>query len=860
MLVEREPELATLHEMVADALRGHARLVFVGGEAGVGKTALVTQLCAASPNGVVVRRGAAENFPTAEALGAFVDAFPELEDLLGAGGAQDRARLFRRVRAELSGSPTVLVLEDIHWADESTCELLRFIGRRLDGLCALVLATFRDDEVSAHHPVSALLGELAGAPDVVRMTVRALTPSAVTQLVSAAGSRLDPTDLYRRTGGNPFFVTEIVAAGTEEIPRTVRDAVIARASRLSPAAWEVLCAAAILRRRANARLIAAVAEQAPSAVDECIQHGVLVEDGDGVAFRHELARLTVEQALLPGARQSLHERALRALLVHAPHDARALAHHAAECGDDEHVLEYAPRAAEHAAGLGAHREAAAHYRSALRVKTVPRDVRGQLFEQLSYECYLTDELVEAVAARRRALELFELAGDAEKVGASERWLSRLSWFVGLAEDSHRYARRAVATLAPLGDGHELAMAYSNMAQLSMLAQDMPAALEWGERALELARRLDDLDVEIHALNNTGMAHLLGDSVAEGLTRITRSLDLALATNAHEHAARAYTNLGSAAAASRRTSDADNYLRAGIAYCDEYDLRSWGHYMNAQLGMSLAEQGRYDEALHVCSVVLDHPRVAAISRIPASVVISQVGARLDRPEPALLDTAEELALATGESQRLVPVAVARAEAAWLAGDPAGVVAGVDLGWDTAVNHPDRWQLGELAWWLSAVGVTRELPIPVGAPFALMLAGKWHEAAELWEHLSCPLWTALCLARCPELDAARRALQLVDGLRARAVRDPLLRDRQRLGLPAPRTPRTTSRSNAALLTVREVEVLRLVADGLSNREVAQRLFISVKTVGHHMSSALRKLDQPTRGRAVAEAHRMGILTRT
>ena len=205
--------------------------------------------------------------------------------------------------------------------------------------------------------------------------------------------------------------------------------------------------------------------------------------------------------------------------------------------------------------------------------------------------------------------------------------------MGLTDDSMRYARRAVASLEPLGRGHELAMAYSNLAQLGMLAHDVDAALEWGERALELARELGDRDVEIHALNNTGTALALDDDSVEGRHRLTRSLDMALADEAHEHAARAYTNLGSVAVANRRFADADQHLRAGIAYCDEYDLDSWSHYMSARLAASLAEQGRYDEAADLCASVLAHPRLAAISKIPALVVLGQISARRASADPS-----------------------------------------------------------------------------------------------------------------------------------------------------------------------------------------------------------------------------------
>ena len=860
MLIGRDREMTALLSLAEDAARGNGRLVFLEGEAGAGKTALATAFCAALPEQVIVRRGTADHLSTPAALGPLIDAFPVLAELVRSAAPIDRSRLFRQVRAIVSESASVLLLEDLHWADEATCDLLRFLARRLEGLPLLVLATFRDDEVTAHHPLSLVIGDVGSAPRITRITLRGLSQAGVAELVAATGSSVDPVGLFARTDGNPFFVTEIIAGEADAVPRTIRDAVLARASRLSPAARQALSAAAVLGRRAPVRLVAAVAEQPTSAIDECITRGVLVDGGGGVVFRHELARLAVEQALGPGARADLHARALHELLVHDPTDARSLAHHASECGDEGLVIEYATRAGEGAARLGAHREAAAHYRRALRVPNAPDEVRAALFESLSYECYLTDELAEAVAARRRSLELHELAGDTAAVGAAQRWLSRLSWFMGLADDSERYGRAAVAALQPLGGGHELAMAYSNLAQLRMLAHDVVEALDWGDRALALARELDDRDVEIHALNNTGTALLRGEDPAEGRRRLTRSLDLALADNAHEHAARAYTNLGFAAVEDRRWTDADHYLQAGIAYCNEHDLDSWSNYMSATLAVSLAERGRYDDALEITSDLLAHSRLAAITRIPASVVAAQIGARRGVADHDLLAQARDLAVATAEVQRLIPVAAARAEATWLTGDIAAIVAEVDLAWAAAVAHPDPWALGELTWWLKLANVERTAPIALAPPFDLMVRERWVDAASVWQDLDCRPWAALCLGLGSDLDGVRKALTTFDDLRTPGVRDAVLRYRREHGLASPRNPRTSSRNNPAQLTFRELEVLRLVSEGLSNLEVAHQLFISEKTVGHHMSAVLRKLDQPTRARAVAHAIRTRIVSQT
>jgi tetratricopeptide (TPR) repeat protein len=226
---------------------------------------------------------------------------------------------------------------------------------------------------------------------------------------------------------------------------------------------------------------------------------------------------------------------------------RRLAHHAAGSGDRAAVARYAPLAADRAARLGAHREAADQLRLALRFHEMPDDRQATLLEQLSYECYLTDQVAQAKDSLLEALAIHERHQDSLRVGTAQRWLSRLSWFLGQNPDSERYAAAAVTKLEPLGPSRELAMAYSNVAQLRMLANNVSEAVRWGRQAIELARELEDRETEMHALNNVGTALYLAGDVAEGRARLAQSLDLALADDAHEHAARAYTNLGISAA-------------------------------------------------------------------------------------------------------------------------------------------------------------------------------------------------------------------------------------------------------------------------------------------------------------------------
>jgi hypothetical protein len=480
VLIEREDFLASLEGLLGEALAGSGRLVFLGGEAGVGKTTLAAALAGAAA-GQIVRRGCCDNVTTAEALGPFVDALPELARVLDQQGGVSKLRLFQHVRGVLMDAAMLLLLEDVHWADEATLDVLRFVGRRLGGTRLMILATFRPEEIGRDHPLTVVLGDLATLPGVIRMQLPGLTVAGVRQLLDQAGSALDAAEVYQRTGGNPFYVTEVLAAGSEQVPVTVRDAVLVRVSRLSRAGRDVVAAAAVLGWRAETDLLVEVSGQPLAAVDECLEYGVLIADADMVGFRHELARLAVEGSLPEAQRAGVHARALAELTARGSGDDRRLAHHAGGCGDRAAVLRHAPLAAARAARLGAHREAADQLQLVLRYHDRPDRRRAVLLEQLSYECYLTDQLGRARACRLEALEIHEREDDALSVGRSQRWLSRLSWFLGQNADSERYAAAAVAALESLPPGRELAMAYSNMAQLRMLAGDSTQAVRWARR-------------------------------------------------------------------------------------------------------------------------------------------------------------------------------------------------------------------------------------------------------------------------------------------------------------------------------------------------------------------------------------------
>lgn len=857
-LVERDDLLAALTRLAADAGGHRGKLVLLSGEAGVGKTALVEALLDALPTALTRRRGACDNVTTPAPLGPFLEAVPELDDVPLHSAREDNAVLFRAASNALSASPSVVVLEDMQWADGASLDLLRYLGRRIDRLDLVVVATFRNDEIVADHPLRTVLGDLATAAGAVRFTVPALTPSGVERLATAAGSRLDAATLHARTGGNAFYVSEVLATGDDEVPATVRDAVLARVSRLDEAVRRTLGAAAVLGPGAEAELLADVAGRPLSDIDACVACGILIADGTRIGFRHELARRAVEESLPLAVRTELHAGALTQLRRRGSVDDRRLAHHADASGDRSAVLEHGPRAAELAADRGAHREAAEHYRIVLKALPPDSTMRAEVLDRLAAELYLTGHAQEALDVEHQALEVHRAADDIVRAGRAMRWISRMSWMLGRGAVSDQFARRAIELLEPEGTGPELAMAYSNLAQIHLLSDDADGTLSWGERALALASELDDAFVRAHALNNVGSALATGGRLDDGVAMLRESLDIALANGFVDHAARAYCNLSVSLSLHRRHEDAEQIMAEGIAYASERDLDYYGDYITAMLAMSALERGAFAEAERLVGRLLAIPHLAVVTRIPALTVRAVLDIARGTGPGHDLDEIRKLSQGMREPPRLVPAGVATAAAAWVAGDLAAVVRALDDLWARNAKQPQPWRTGELAWWLHIADAPRELPGPAAEPFALLLAGRHREAATRWRSLGSRLWAAMALAASEDADEVRQGLGELEALGAFGFRDAVLRDRHRRGLPGLRGPRASSAAHPAGLTTREAEVLQLLGEGMTNAEIAAALFLSTKTVGHHVSAVLRKLDASSRARAVAVATTRGLLT--
>jgi len=859
-LLERAEFFQHLQDTLADAMHGRGRVALVSGEAGIGKTSLVEQFAEKQKNNCRVLWGGCDALFTPRPLGPLYDIAPQLRgnliDLLE--DEAPRAAIFSAAFDELQNhTATLLVIEDVHWADEATLDLLKFLGRRINKLNSLLVITYREDEVQNEHPLRLVLGDLPRS-SVRRIRLPALSEDAVDELAARAGKQID--DLYAVTGGNPFFVTEALASQDPGVPESVSDALLARLARLSPAARSLVELVSVVPAKAELWLLNESINPTTAALEECISAGVLSLDNGAVGFRHELARRAVEDSL-PGPRfHSLHAQVLKALLTRDVETQLArIVHHAAKSGDAAAVLEYAPVAARQAAALHAHRESALHYHTALKyADALPAEQRADLLERRSYECYVTGQISDAWDARQQALKIWRQLEDKLRQGDNLRWMSRFAWYLGRNEEAEACGREAITLLESLPVSPELAWAYSNRAQLHMLAGQTNEALFWGSRAIDLAQKFGATETLVHALNNVGAAQLHAHD-EQGRSKLEESLRLSLAHNLEEHASRAFTNLSATAVRNRDFPLALRYLNEGIAYATEHDLESCKRYMTTARAGVHFDTGHWTMATDDAASVLEHSRGYSVARIPALSILGHVRVRRGDPDASrALAEAYQLAIQTKEIERLAPIALARVDRAWLAGELEQVVAEAQSMVELAKINKDPWLYGESVCWLWRAGVSQTPEQEIAEPYALQIAGNWRAAADRWREIGCPYDEAMALSNGDEA-AQRDALAIFEELGANPAAERLrqkLRATRVRGIP--RGPRPSTKDNPAGLTARQMEVLSLLSSGSTNAEIAERLFISYKTVDHHVSAILAKLDARTRAEAIAIALQSNLLT--
>ena len=854
-MLERDDELAALGGAARDAADGSGSVVLISGEAGIGKSSLVEAIRGVLPAEGRFLVGYCDDLATARVLGP-------LRDLIGSVGTQltqalergDRGGVLEALRDELGRArpPTVLAIEDVHWADEATLDVLRFLVRRAAQLPLVLVLTYRDDELGADHPLRQLLGLASRVSRVRRLRLARLSEAAVRRL--SVASRADADEVYAVTAGNPYFVTEVLAAGdTAGVPLTIADAVQARVARLDPAALEILERLAVVPSAVQKWLVEALAPAGPAALASAEELGLLAVTPSRVSFRHELARRAVVDSMPAARRVAANRLVLAALLARPGIEVSRVRHHAAQAGDSDAVIEHGPAAAREAAAAGAHREAAAHLRLVLDQHPVlaPR-AEADLWEALAIESYTIDAPAgDVLAAQRRAVEL-RRGDDPRACGDSLRWLSRICWWAGDPDGAYVAAGEAITVLSSAGDDDLLAMALSNLSQLHALAGRDAEAVAAAKEAIALGK--DSPATLSHALNNLAIALERIDE-PDARFAFDESLRVALAADEPEHACRAYVNLSLHNLQAMRLDDARRLLADGIEFAERSEFLMFYRYLQVALATLHCATGDWDEVEPAAAYALDaSPPV----RCSALTVLGLT--RVRRGLPGAVETLREawrVAMPLRECQSIGPAAAALGEAAALDGDAGAVLAELTEAYELASRFGTVAVRAELAYRLGQAGR------PVGGqglrhPYALLADGRWREAADVWGAAGFRYEHAAALAQSPEIDDQLAALAILDALGAEPLARLTRARLRKVGVTRiPRGPTTATRINPAGLTERQVGVVQLLALGMTNAEIADRLVLSVRTVDSHVAAALEKLGARSRKQAVARAADLGIL---
>jgi DNA-binding CsgD family transcriptional regulator/tetratricopeptide (TPR) repeat protein len=864
-LLERESVLTELDRHQAATARGRGRVVLLRGEAGVGKTTVIARFLTALGQRARVLRGWCDPLTAPRPLGPLIDMLCETS---GAEAAVLRAALntgdTEAIYARLVGmfgneTAWVCVVEDVHWADGATLDLLRFLARRIESLPVLLVASYRDDEIGEQHPLAVLLGDLATSAAVRRIGLDPLSAAGVAQL--AAGSGVNADALHRLTGGNPFYVTEVLAAGAdvltrEALPRSISEAVWGRMARLSTAGRESAYATAVCGPRVELALLHEVAPAAKEGLAECLAAGVLVADAITVGFRHELARRVALDRIPAYQRQLLHKRVLTALAQPPlnPDTLGALAFHADQAGDTDAVVRHGPAAAERASSLGANLEAAELYALTLRhAEAIPDEQKVIWLEQHALSSHLSGLSEAAARSFREAATLRGTLADPLGEGDNLRMLSYILWLLGRSNEATEAGRAALRLLEDVGPCPQLAWTLVAMAEQSAGIYD-PRSVDYAARAIAVGTEIGDAVVVARGRCFEALARVqrADDTGWDQLEEAWR--DAMAAEDGAAHVGMIGASQSWLAALHHQLERADTYISETSAFCTDHDLGVFEAFAIGAAALVELHRGDWMQALAYADDVLTRPTLTPMHRIMPLVSVALVRARRgEQPVAALLD--EALAASDiDDLYRLGVVWAARAEVAWLAGDDATARAEAGTGLRAATEHADSWLVGHLRRWAHlAGGPFEDAPTAdTATPYRLEISGDWRAAVAEWTRLGCPYDAAIAQLG-GDIAAVETALATFRGLGARAA---ARRAQQRLAHLRGRDPDPRSKATIADphgLTPRERDVLELVAAGHSDPEIAAALHISRKTANRHVGSILAKLGVRNRTQAATYAQR-------
>lgn len=850
-LAERTEALDALEAALRTAADGRGSVVLVTGEAGIGKTALVTQFADRHRTDARMLMGLCDDLATPRPLGPFRDLADQVSgacaELLrrepGTGAASVHRMLLDDLRR--GRAPTVLVVEDVHWADQATIDAITVLGRRVADVPVLLVLTLRLGDVDPGHPLWSAIDALQRA-STVTIDLAPLSHQAVAALAGQDADRI-----YALSNGNPFFVAELIASGDGPPPPSLANAVLSRVARLPDRPRQLLELVSMAPSRMPTRLLDVLEPDWAPAAEPAERRQLLTSDPQHVRFRHELTRAAVRSSVPPGRRRQLHRKLLRALQEVGAEPAE-LVHHAEAAGVPEVVAEHALPAARQARALESHREALAHLRRAADHHerfSVPE--RIQLWEELAETAHLVGHGDEAARAADAAIELADAAGDDEARGRCTGLRSQLHWFAGDGESAWRDACTALRVLMRSGSSVELARGYIGCAELAMLASRAEDAMRWGTRALELAA--DDDVVLARARVAVGATRMQLDPFDTGL--LHSALHAARGTGDHQQAVLGFTALAFCSLLWVRPEQALDHLEDGVGFAREHEVDTMVGYLEAVRAWLLLRQGAEDEATGLARATLARtaaPESTVAGLVARTVLAERAVRRGDDDADARLAAVAADADRTGELKRIVPVLELQVERALTCGDPLPVSRLEDIARRVGPQPLRCGAAGaRLAAWATVCGLPHDFRGPAPEPYAAMLERDWQTAADAFGGVGWRHDRALLLSLGDSEESLAEAVEIARALGARPLVERICRRMREAGLTVPRGPLPSTRTNPAHLTDRQLEVLTLVREGRGNADIAAVLHLSPRTVEHHVAGIFTKLGVATRAEAVARS---------
>lgn len=844
-LLEREAALAEVASALSDVRSGQGRCVLVVGEAGVGKTSLLDAAVQADHGRFHWLRAGCDALHTPRPLGPLVDLSGALPDSLAQAihAGETYNGLFPALLAWLRHppAPRVLVIEDLHWADEATLDCVRYLGRRMADAGFALLLTLRPDQLDAHPPLRQTLAALSAAA-TLRIELGPLSPAAVTVL--AGQHQRSAEGLHALTGGNPFYLRQLLNAAPGALPGSLRDTVLAQADVLAPAVREALDTLSCSPGGLELEHLLALHPQALTGLDSPAARALVQARPPWLLFRHELARRTLEEALPPLRRWQIHQSLLGRLqaLPDQPGLLARQVHHAATAGLSGQVWTLAPKAAAEAEAVSAYRAAVRLMQLALAHSDgAPAAERAQLLDHLALRLHNIQASAESAAALREAIALKQAAGD--RVGSAIS-LAQLALQLTPDPQALGLAEQAVAALQGQFDNAGAGAAFSAMAIALANAGRSAEALQHAQQALRSADASGDARSRLNVGSMAAAVALSVEPSAEAFDRLEAFIGEAIQQGRPDRAAVPMVNLASVGLQHGELPRVLAITERGIRFCADRDLDILMAHLVVRRALALDELASWPEMLAVLDTL--DTMASVPTRQLASAALMRCRLKALRGEANKPDAwAAQVDAARQGRSDLVPVyaCLRAAEAAWLRGDTPALLHWVQQG---LAQADGPWQQGQFRqWWRRAGSVLPAAPAPLALPHRAAEEGNWRAAADAWLQRGCRLEAAMVLVEGDEVGLGK-GLALLEELGAQGALAAVRRKLRAAGL---RGPYRHTRVDPLGLTPRERQVAELLAQGLSNAEIAQQLHRSERTVEHHVGTVLSKLGLVRRSQVAA-----------